>query len=122
MFSNGPHGGQFSWKAQFHPFNNTIPLPGIGTLVNVLRKTSGASPQDMNNSLYLELKKRLVTISQKSKKIIFASGHEHNLQYILKDNKPQIVSGSGSKTTPARAVKRGLEAGLYYRRLAARPC
>ncbi len=119
MFSNGTHGGQFSWKAQLYPFNNTIPLPVVGTFANVLRKTGGISPQDMNNSLYLELKKRMVTLSQKSKKIIFASGHEHNLQYIVKDNKPQIVSGSGSKTTPSRAINGGKFSygGLGYAKL-----
>jgi hypothetical protein len=119
MFSNGAHGGQYSLKSQFHPFKNKIPLPGIGTLANILRKTSGISPQDMNNSLYLELKKRIVTISQKSKKIIFASGHEHNLQYIVKDNKPQIVSGSGSKTSPSRTINGGKFSygGLGYAKL-----
>ncbi|NOR28378.1 MAG: phosphoesterase [Lutibacter sp.] len=107
MFSNGSHGGQFSFKKQFHPANNKIPLPLLGTLANLLRKTSGISPQDMLNPFYLELKKRLVTISQKSEKAIFVSGHEHNLQYIIKDKKPQIVSGSGSKTSAVRAVNGG---------------
>ncbi|WP_298286590.1 metallophosphoesterase [uncultured Lutibacter sp.] len=104
LFSNGSHGGQFSLRKQFYPVNNKIPLPLLGTMVNVLRKTSGISVQDMNNQLYLELKKRLITISQKADKIIFTSGHEHNLQYIFKDNIPQIVSGSGSKTSEVRAI------------------
>lgn len=104
MFSNGNHGGQSSFKQQFYPIHNKIPLPIIGTLANILRNTSGISPQDMNNPLYLELKKRIVTISQKAPKTIFISGHEHNLQYIVNDNKPQIVSGSGSKTNPVRTI------------------
>ncbi|MDD3721352.1 MAG: metallophosphoesterase [Lutibacter sp.] len=104
MFSNGPHGGQYSLKQQLYPINNKVPLPLIGTFANILRKTSGASPQDMQNPLYLELKSRLVTISQKSEKVIFVSGHEHNLQFILKDNRPQIISGSGSKTAAARVI------------------
>jgi len=105
MFSNGSHAGQYSMRAQFYPMNNKIPLPLIGTLANILRKTSGISTQDMNNSLYLEMKKRIVTLSQKSEKVIFISGHEHNLQYLFIDNKPQIISGSGSKTSPARVLK-----------------
>jgi len=104
MFSNGSHGGQYSFRKQFYPVNTKIPLPLIGTMANLLRKTSGISPQDMMNPFYLELKKRLVTISQKSEKSIFISGHEHNLQYIVKDNKPQIVSGSGSKTSAVRTI------------------
>lgn len=107
MFTNGPHGGQYSLKKNFYPINNKIPLPLIGSIVNILRKTSGISPQDINNPIYQELKKRLVTISQKASKTIFISGHEHNLQYIEKDNKPQIISGSGSKTNAARAINGG---------------
>lgn len=104
MFSSGTHGGQSSFKQQFYPVNNKIPLPLIGTMANILRKTSGLSPQDNNNSIYLELKKRLVTISQKAEKLMFLSGHDHNLQYIVKDTKPQIISGSGSKVNPVRTV------------------
>jgi len=104
LFSNGSHGGQFSFKSQFHPVNNKIPLPIIGTFANILRKTSGLSVQDMNNKVYMELKNRIVTLSQKTEKVIFVSGHEHNLQYILQDNIPQIVSGSGSKTSAARVI------------------
>ncbi len=107
MFSNGSHGGQFTVKSQFYPINNKFPLPILGTMANIFRKVSGISPQDMNNPLYLELKKRLVTLSQKHEKLVFISGHEHNLQYIVKDNKPQIVSGSGSKTSGARAINGG---------------
>jgi predicted phosphohydrolase len=104
LFSNGSHGGQFSFKSQFYPVNNKIPLPILGTMANIFRKTSGISVQDMNNSLYLELKNRIVTLSQKSEKVIFVSGHEHNLQYIFKDNISQIVSGSGSKISAARVI------------------
>jgi len=104
LFSNGSHGGQFSFKSQFFPINKKMPLPLIGTFTNLLRKTSGISPQDLNNKYYLELKKRLVTISQEASNVIFVSGHEHNLQYIEKDNLPQIVSGSGSKTSAVRTI------------------
>ncbi|WP_372746114.1 metallophosphoesterase [Lutibacter sp.] len=104
LFSNGSHGGQFSLKSQLYPINNKIPLPIIGTFANIFRKTSGISVQDLNNSVYLELKNRIVTLSQKAEKVIFVSGHEHNLQYILQDNIPQIISGSGSKTSAARVL------------------
>jgi len=104
MFSHGNHNGQSSFKQHFYPVHNKIPLPFLGTFANILRKTSGISPQDMNNPLYLALKKRIVTISQKAPKAIFISGHEHNLQYIIKDNKPQIVSGGGSKINPVRTI------------------
>ncbi len=102
MFSNGSHGGQFSWKQQLYPANNGVPVPVLGTVINFLRKTSGISPQDMQNALYLDLKERIVTFSQKSDRIVFVSGHEHTLQHIVKDNKPQIISGAGSKSLAVR--------------------
>ena len=104
LFSNGSHDGQFSFKSQFYPVNNKFPLPILGTLTNIFRATSGFSTQDLNNSIYRKFKNRIVTLAQKSEKIIFVSGHEHNLQYILQDNIPQIVSGSGSKTSAAKVI------------------
>ena len=105
LYSNGSHGGQFNFKSQLYPVNNKIPLPIIGTLTTILRNAGGISVQDLNNKLYRELKNRLVTLSQKSDKIVFVSGHEHNLQYLIKDNLPQIISGAGSKTSAVRLLK-----------------
>jgi hypothetical protein len=51
LFSNGPHGGQFSIKQQLFPINDKIPLPIFGSFINLLRKTSGASPQDLQNPI-----------------------------------------------------------------------
>ncbi len=39
--------------------------------------------------------------------MIFISGHEHSLQYIVQDNLHQIISGSGSKTSETRNRKGG---------------
>ncbi|MDU8885132.1 metallophosphoesterase [Yeosuana sp. MJ-SS3] len=101
MFTNGPHGGQYDFKSHM------TPLPGLGTLKNVIRKTSGISPEDLQNKRYTEFRKRIVTLSQENDKVIFVSGHEHNLQYIIKDNIPQIISGSGSKINPTRNINGG---------------
>lgn len=119
MFTNGSHGGQFSWKQQLYPATNGVPLPILGSVINFLRKTSGISPQDLQNALYLQLKERIVTISQRSDRIVFASGHEHTLQYLVKDNKPQIVSGAGSKALAARNEVGGTFAygGIGYAKL-----
>ncbi|WP_457615684.1 metallophosphoesterase [Lutibacter sp.] len=119
IFSNGSHGGQFSFKSQLYPVNTKIPLPVLGSAANLLRKTSGISPQDMINPLYTALKSRLLTISQRANNTIFISGHEHNLQYLIKNGKPQIISGSGSKISAARAINGGLFSygGLGYAKL-----
>ncbi|NJB36744.1 metallophosphoesterase [Croceivirga sp. JEA036] len=96
MFTYGSHGGQFSFK-QHLKATSKVPLPIFGTLVNVLRRTSGGSIEDQSNKRYNELKKRIVTLAQYSEKVVFVSGHEHTLQYIVEENIPQIVSGSGAK-------------------------
>jgi len=96
MFTYGSHGGKYSFKSHMNP------LPILGTLKNLIRQTSGLSNTDIQNKNYNELRKRIITISQENDKTIFVSGHDHNLQYIVEDNLPQIVSGSGSKTTPTK--------------------
>ncbi|MDO6596702.1 metallophosphoesterase [Oceanihabitans sp. 2_MG-2023] len=101
MYTNGLHGGQYSFKSHMSP------IPVLGSLKNLLRITTGVSNADIQNKRYNELRKRLVTISQENSKIIFVSGHEHNLQYLVQDNMRQIVSGSGSKVTPTRNVGGG---------------
>ena len=102
MYTNGPHGGQYSVKSHLKP------LPVLGTLINVFRKANGVANVDLQNKHYNELKKRLVTIAQHNDKVIFASGHEHSLQYLEADNLRQIVSGSGSKKSATRNVGAGI--------------
>lgn len=99
MFTNGPHGGYYSFKSHMSP------TPILGTLKNVLRKTTGITNTDLQNKKYNELKKRIVTLAQENDKTIFVSGHEHSLQYIVEDNIPQIISGSGSKTTATKLAR-----------------
>lgn len=99
MFTNGPHGGQYSFNSHLKP------IPVLGTLKNILRKTSGVSPADLQNKKYNAFKKRIVTLAQENDKTLFVSGHEHSLQYLIKDNIPQIVSGSGSKTSATLNIK-----------------
>ncbi|MFT5217272.1 MAG: hypothetical protein ACI83H_002409 [Glaciecola sp.] len=101
MFTNGPHGGQYSLKSHLSP------IPVLGTLKNIIRKTGGVTTVDLQNKLYNEFRKRIITLSQENNKTIFVSGHEHSLQYIVQDNLPQIVSGSGSKVTATRNVGKG---------------
>jgi hypothetical protein len=96
MFTNGSHGGKYSFASHMNP------LPILGSLKNLIRQTSGLSNTDIQNKKYNALKKRIVTLAQENDKTIFVSGHDHNLQYIIQDNIPQIISGSGSKTTATK--------------------
>jgi len=104
LLSNGTHGGQFSLEKQLFPLEKKIPLPGVGSLINLLRKTSGASPQDIQNKQYTIYAKRIKTLLQGQKNVIVVSGHDHNLQYISQENIRQIISGAGSKSEAARAI------------------
>ncbi|MXO05151.1 metallophosphoesterase [Flavobacterium sp. HBTb2-11-1] len=104
LLSNGTHGGQFSLEKQLFPLEQKIPFPIIGSFINLLRKTSGVNPQDIQNKQYTIYTKRIKTLLQKQKNVIVVSGHDHNLQYISKENIQQIISGAGSKSEAARAI------------------
>ncbi|MFC4221001.1 metallophosphoesterase [Flagellimonas marina] len=104
MFTYGSHGGQFSFKQHIYPSGGGVPLPVLGTVANLLRRTAGVTIEDLSNKKYNELRKRILTLSQYSDKVIFASGHEHTLQYIVESGKPQIVSGAGAKTGATRLL------------------
>ncbi len=102
MFSNGPHGGQYSFKDHMKPF------PILGAIKNIMRKTGGVVTADIQNKRYDELRKTIITLSQQNDKVIFLSGHEHSLQYLSQDHLPQIISGSGSKLTATKNIGPGL--------------
>ncbi|PHS09209.1 MAG: phosphoesterase [Kordia sp.] len=110
LYTDGAHGGHFSAKQHISP-NNRFPLPVIGTIGNFIRKTGGVSPQDTQNKNYRYLINRMTTMAQETERVIFASGHEHSLQYIEKNNIVQLVSGSGSKVS---GVKKSRESNYAF--------
>ncbi|MFV8369270.1 metallophosphoesterase [Flavobacterium sp. LB2R40] len=104
LMSNGSHGGQFSLEKQLFPLEQKIPLPVLGSVINFVRKTSGISPQDIQNKQYTLFIKRVKTLLQNQDNVIVVSGHDHNLQYIENENIKQIISGAGSKSEAAKAI------------------
>ena len=56
-------------------------------------KIIGAGVQNYQNPDYKELRGRLETLSSQFKDVIFVSGHDRNMQYIIDDGIPQIISG-----------------------------
>ncbi|SHJ68988.1 metallophosphoesterase [Aquimarina spongiae] len=108
MYTNGPHGGKFSFDKHIFPSKKKIPLPGLASLVAMMRSQGGVSPQDASNELYNKFMRRLATMAKGLDKVVFVSGHEHSLQYLEGEGLKQIVSGSGSKVSAAALGKDGL--------------
>jgi len=106
LFSNGRHGGKFPWTTHIFP-------PVFGSIYAAYRNIRGY-PQDI--ARYDDLKKELLESMEDKDGLIFASGHEHSLQFIPYQNgghlQYQIVSGSASK--PA-FVKKGSGNSVTYR-------
>jgi hypothetical protein len=59
--SNGYMVDSFHEK-QLFPLEQKIPLPVLGSILNFIRKTSGISPQDIQNKQYTIFIKRLKTL------------------------------------------------------------
>jgi len=104
MYTNGTHGGKFTFKQHLFPLTEKsdhlwIPFPIIGSIAQFVRASTGTR-QDNSHGMYKELFETVVTPAKKSGKYIFASGHEHSIQYFENDDQKFIVSGAGSKQTP----------------------
>ncbi len=62
-FTYGLHGGFYNFNKHIFASNNNIPLPGIASLVTLIRSQGGVSPQDRYNNRYNELMRRLITLA-----------------------------------------------------------
>ena len=103
LITYGIHGGVTTFKDHLFPFtaakkNLYIPLPVIGSIHPFYRKYIG-NIQDATHPKYKALKKVLMGYFEQYPDLIYASGHEHSLQYSQKDSVHYVVSGSGAKTT-----------------------
>ncbi|OIQ23194.1 metallophosphoesterase [Lacinutrix sp. MedPE-SW] len=108
MYTNAIHGGQYAAKKHLFPTQSNIPLPIVASLLAQIRTQGGVSIQDRYNERYNELMNRIETMALEYDNIIFASGHEHTMQYIENNGIKQIVSGSGSKASFAGLSNNGL--------------
>ena len=103
IYSNSLHGGKYSLQHHLFPLtlykkNAFLPLPLVGSMLPMYRKYFGAK-EDISHSKFRKLRSKLKSIFRKYDNIIYACGHEHNLQYIKKYENHYIVSGAGSKST-----------------------
>lgn len=102
VISNGNHGGHYNLLDHIFPLrlvrdNLYIPLPIIGSIYPFSRKL-GVSPQDIPNTEFQRYKQALLSIIENRPNVIYATGHDHNLQLNQYKEMHHIVSGSASKT------------------------
>ncbi len=117
-YTYGSHGGQFTARDHFLPLMAVnrklrVPLPGLGSVYPFMRSAIG-SRQDVAYPDYKALRNTLIASARKNGSFIFASGHEHTLQYIERDEQSFIVSGSGSKISPVKLGEGAEFAYGYY--------
>ncbi len=84
VFTNGEHGGRFR---------------GLRSLLIGERLARGylGTPQDLSNLKYRQLRDGLLNVFEHHRDLVYAAGHEHNLQYFHHNDQHYVVSGSGSK-------------------------
>jgi len=115
LYSNAQHGGKSTVKQHVFPLTAAhkklyVPLPVAGSLYPVYRRYFGAY-EDMAHPRYRRLRKKLLKLLHTHQNIIYAAGHDHNLQYFQVKGNHYLVSGSGSKTA---FVKKGGKATFTH--------
>ncbi|WP_432410873.1 metallophosphoesterase [Rasiella sp. SM2506] len=68
----------------------------------------GINPESINNKYYKEFSQRMLTIAQLSENVVFVSGHEKNMQYIIDKKIPIVISGAGGKISNAQGGSKSL--------------
>lgn len=93
LYSNGHHGGHFSLR------EHLTPLPVIGSVGPLYRRFIGHE-QDMAHARYRLFRREMFDLFAGREDLIYAAGHDHNLQYFRKGRRGFsqhfIVSGTGS--------------------------
>ncbi|SHJ51068.1 Calcineurin-like phosphoesterase [Hymenobacter daecheongensis DSM 21074] len=102
LYSNALHGGKFTAKQHVFPLTTLhkkayVPLPVLGSFFPLYRKLMGAE-EDMAHPKYRKMRRRLLRVLHGFPNVIYAAGHDHNLQYFHYRAGHYLVSGAGSKT------------------------
>ena len=103
IFSDGQHGGKYTLKQHIFPLTDVnrslwVPLPVLGSIYPGFRSLLG-SRQDITNPKYRLIRKTILESASQMDHLIWVNGHEHSLQYIMRDSMHFITSGSGSKSS-----------------------
>jgi len=112
LVSYGEHGGHFSVKDHLFPLTNLnenawVPMPLLGSLYPLVRSLIGGR-QDIVNRTYRSLTESLIPLfSSHLGNLVYASGHEHSLQWTPLGKAHHLVSGSGSRPSYVSATSQG---------------
>lgn len=103
IYTYGEHGGVSRLKDHLFPLTNAakglyLPLPVLGSIYPLYRKAFG-NIQDVAHPTYRQFRTAVHELLKKYPGAIYASGHEHALEYSNRDSVHYVVSGAGSKTT-----------------------
>ena len=107
LYSVGIHGGHFPLSSLLFPFtekNKKAIIPAPGFIYTSYRKYFG-SIQDLAHPEYKMLIDYFEDIFKDFPDFIFAAGHEHNLQYVQKNNLHHVISGGVGEATYVAARK-----------------
>jgi hypothetical protein len=101
LITYGEHGGVFTWKAHIFPLEELtdhlyLPLPLIGSIYPLYRRWLGHN-QDTAHPLYKKISRSIRKLMAENPGTVYVAGHEHALEYIIRDSSHFVVSGSGSK-------------------------
>jgi len=101
LYSVGKHGGYFPASYLLFPLlevKNWMVLPLPGFIYTGYRKYLG-DLQDLAHPEYKIFKETMLEIFREYPNLIYAAGHEHNLQYFNVEGLHHIVSGGGGEGT-----------------------
>ena len=95
VVSGGEHGGYFDWPTYLFPFHPWARLGGL------------FATQDVSGREYRVMRESLGRAFAANQPLVYAAGHEHNLQVLRRDPaRWLLVSGGGifNHNTPTRAI------------------
>jgi hypothetical protein len=112
LYSEGVHGGAYTWKQHIFPFAEAvkglyIPLPIIGSVYPLARGVFG-TVQDFNHPVYRAMAKEIETVLRRHPNTMSVAGHDHSQQLLMKDSMPFIVSGAVAELTRVRRNNKNL--------------
>lgn len=110
FYSQGSHGGHFPLREHLFPLTALnkkayVPLPIIGSIYPLYRMLLG-DVQDLAHVEYRDMRGAMLTVFKQYPGMVYAAGHEHGLQYVVRDGVQHVLSGAGSKATFMRHTEK----------------